>query len=151
MRKVTKIILAIILAVATCFCMACTPNPFEGKYTIVINANGNDSVYAIDSEAQGVYTLADALLYLRDNEGVVYEYSDSTYGVYISRLGDICPVGYSQWVSVYTSVESDKDVSEHAESIQYEGHTLYSSGFGVSSMSLEEGCIIYFTLGIYNG
>ena len=151
MRKFTKIILAIVLAVATCFCVACTPDPFEGKYTIVINANGVDSVYAIDSEVQGVFTLPDALLYIRDNEGVVYEYTDSQYGVYINKLGDICPEGYSQWVNVYTSVESDKDVGEYAASIQYEGRTLYSSGFGVSSMHLEEGCIIYFTLGVYNG
>ena len=150
MSKFTKIILAIMLAISTCFCVACTPDPFEGKYTIVINANDNNSVYAIDSEVQGVYTLADALLYLRDNESVVYECSDSSYGVYISKLGDICPEGYSQWVSVYTSIESDKDVSEYATTIQYEGRTLYSSGFGVSSMSLEEGCIIYFTLGVYN-
>ena len=149
MKKITTILLTIVCVLSMVFSVSCS-NTFEGKYTLVINIGEENTEYAIDTEVMGVDTLADALEYLRDNYDVTYEYVDSIYGINITKLGDIEPQGYTQWVKIYTSVESDRDVSEYSDSMEYRGVTLYTSGYGVSSMTLVEGCVVYFTLGETN-
>ena len=51
-----------------------------------------------------------------------------------------------EFIYLYTSVAKDFDVSEYASTVEYQGKTLTSSGVGVSSMSVEDGAIIYITI-----
>ena len=74
--------------------------------------------------------------------------SESQYGAFITAFGSLT-AGGSSYISLYTSVESDFNVSEWAKEISYKNVKLVSSGVGASGMKLEDGAIYLITLGSY--
>ena len=79
------------------------------------------------------------------NERFYVEMVDSTYGAYVSVIGNIREsLADKMYVIVYTSVAADS--YEGAPTVQYEGVTLYRAGVGLSGMTVEEGTIILFRL-----
>ena len=86
----------------------------------------------------------------------------SSYGAFVNTLGKIeyddnYNADYKKYlnpnsekhefITIYTSVEKDFDVSgTMGDPITYKEKTLKPSGLGISSMSLEDGAIVYFTI-----
>ena len=100
----------------------------------------------IDMES---FTVFDVLKYLNQNDRLDLEYTESATGAFLTKVGNL-KNGNGYYIYIYTSVESDKDVSAYGEEIEHGGRKLWSSGLGISSMSVEDKCVILFQL-IYFG
>ncbi|MGN0772149.1 MAG: hypothetical protein ACI4MI_06160 [Christensenellales bacterium] len=154
MKKFNKVAVIVCLALALVLCaVACQPEmPSAGQVTVVVAPlEGQATEYTVDlsviAEDGGVIAILD---YLKDNEGLDYVSEDSGYGAYITKLG-VLEQNYAtgEYIYIYTSVANDADVSQYATTVEYKGQTLTSSGVGVSSMTVEDGAIIYFTIIVY--
>lgn len=155
MKNFSKVAVVVCLALALVLCaVACQPDmPSKGDVTIVIAPlEGEATEYTVDlsdiAEGGGVVAILD---YLKDNEGLEYITEDSGYGAYLTKVGVLVEkpeVG--EFIYLYTSVAKDFDVSEYASTVEYQGKTLTNSGVGVSSMSVEDGAIIYITIIKFN-
>ena len=143
---------ALILFFAVFVCAAfnftsCVGGGGSGVVRIVIenapiNSDGEilTTEYEVDSETVEGESLVDLFEYLSKTENVAFEMD----GTMIGRVGNLTN-DYTEgvWIYIYTSVESDKDVSQYAENKEYKGQTLTSSGVGVLDMHYEDGAVIY--------
>ena len=152
-RLARLLALTIALAITLLSLTACggtDSNCTEGTLTLVIF----DEVaveYEVDLSLVGEGTgLMPVLSYLSENEGLTYTATDGGYGAYLTALGTLCEnAAEDKYLYVYTSVESDFDVSAYAMTVEYDGVTLTSSGVGISEMSLTDGAVIYVTYIVY--
>ncbi len=119
----------------------------SGNFTVLVeNTDGSYEVYKTDldrleNKSEGAKGL---LEHLNTSDKKLYlEMVDSTYGAYVSAIGNIRE-GDGSYVIVYTSVASDS--YEGAPTVEYEGSTLYQAGVGLSGMTVEAGGIILFRL-----
>ena len=119
----------------------------SGNFTVLVeNADGSYEVYTTDlnrleNKSEGAKGLLEHLN--TQNERLYLEMVDSTYGAYVSAIGNIRE-GDGYYVIVYTSVASDS--YEGAPTVEYEDTTLYQAGVGLSGMKVEAGGIIMFRL-----
>ena len=67
---------------------------------------------------------------------------------FLTSVGDLAPEP-PVYIHLYTSVKSDFDTSEYAETITYNDTELCSSGVGANIMSIVPGSIIYIGTRIY--
>lgn len=150
-NKILSLVLICALVIGLCSC-----NAFFGKVEdkgdvaiVIENADGSYDVFKADLEnvenkeegAKGVVEYLGS----RKNDKLSYEMTDSTYGAYISKIGNISEDPSSGlYVIVYTSNVSDS--YEGSPTVDYNGTTLYQAGVGLSGMSVEEGTIILFRL-----
>lgn len=136
------------------------PDSFDGYVTVVLDDPATEAAdvyfqvtYADIAEG---WTAFDLLKELADENKIFYEGSDSTYGFYFTSIGYIDGENRVEiakddttaktFVSFYTSVEKDLG---GMTPIQYGDKTLESSAVGASSMSLEDGAVIFITEGTY--
>ncbi|MGN0789824.1 MAG: hypothetical protein ACI4MY_07775 [Christensenellales bacterium] len=157
MKNFSKVAIVLIIALALVMCaVACQPTPeppTAGQATIVIAPlEGEATEYTVDlsdiAEGGGVMAILD---YLQDNDGLDYASEDGGYGAYLTKVGDLQQnYATGEYIYIYTSVAKDADVSQYASTVEYKGQTLTSSGVGVSSMTVEDGAIIYITIIKYN-
>jgi hypothetical protein len=145
--------LALIAALALCFVGCYTPADTEGTVTVVIGEEGNFDEYEISlSEVEITDGVLSLLIYLEENEGVELDYANSTYGAFLNSVGGLTPNSLGgEYIGVYTSVESDFDVSVFAGSYEYKSITLSTAGVGVSSMKVEAGATYLFKIDTYVG
>ena len=141
--------LVIALAITLISLTACGGTDNSGKTGSIRFVIFDESAveYTVDlsllGEGDGVIP---ALDYLKENRGVDYTVTDGGYGAYLTSLGTLREsAAEGKYLYVYTSVESDFDVSAYAMTVEYDGVTLTSSGVGISEMSLTDGAIIYIT------
>ncbi len=81
-----------------------------------------------------------SLIGLLDNKDIPYTATDG----FLYSVKDFAPdPSKGEYIYIYTSVESDFDVSDNATRVEYDSVSLTSSGFGADKMSIENGCIIY--------
>ena len=121
----------------------------EGNVTVAVeNTDGTYDVFKInldkvENKNEGAKGIIEHLN--QENDKFYVEMVDSTYGAYVSAIGNI-KESYEDkmYVIVYTSVA--KDTYEGAPTVQYDGVTLYQAGVGLSGMTVEEGTIILFRL-----
>lgn len=122
----------------------------SGSVTVVVdNGDGDYQVYLcsldlIENKDEGAKGI---LEHLRDREKdpLTLAMTESTYGAYVSGIGAIKESPRDgEYVMVYSSVAADS--YEGAPTVEYEGITLYQSGVGLSSMSVDEGTFILFRL-----
>lgn len=121
----------------------------EGDVTVVVEAaDGSYEVYktyleSVENKSEGAKGVIEHLNQGKDKLHLVMV--DSTYGAYVSEIGSIKQnEANSEYVIIYTSVASDS--YEGAPSIDYDGTTLYSSGVGLSGMTVEPGTVILFRI-----
>ena len=151
MKNFSKVAVVVCLALALVLCaVACQPDtPSKGEVTIVIAPlEGEATEYTVDlsdiAEDGGVVAILD---YLQANKGLKYTSEDRGYGAYLTKVGVLEEKPEEgEFIYLYTSVAKDFDVSEYASTVEYQGKTLTDSGVGVSSMSVEDGAIIYITI-----
>ena len=152
LKNARLLALAVAIAIALLSLSACggTQNDTEGTIRLVI-FDESAVEYTIDlSELGEGDGLIPALDYLAENKGVSYTATDGGFGAYLTALGSLKEsAAEGKYLYVYTSVESDFDVSAYAMTVEYDGLTLTSSGVGISEMSLTDGAVIYVTYIVY--
>ena len=121
----------------------------EGNVTVVVeNTDGTYDVFKtnldkVENKNEGAKGVIEHLN--SGEDGLYLEMVDSTYGAYVSAIGNIREsLADKMYVIVYTSVAADS--YEGAPTVQYGGVTLYQAGVGLSGMNVEEGTIILFRL-----
>lgn len=103
----------------------------------------------LPATSKGVIAVLDLL---QSQEKLTYEAQDSAYGKFLTRVGELRQdEAAGTYLSLYTTVEKDKDVSAYATTLTYKDVTLTSSGVGAESMTMEKDCIVVITLFSYNG
>ena len=107
-----------------------------------------DTAYTIDLSKVEITQGADSLLdYLKDAEDLEIEYTESDYGRYYTRIGSLSPdSAIGEYISVYTSVDSDKGDWEGVLGRAFGDDTLIQAAVGTSSMTIKDGCVIGFAI-----
>ena len=160
--KRTNRLLALILLMAL-FALILTSCGTEnvaahGTATVVIEErDGSFTTYGVDlslleNRSEGALSL---LEYLASIEGSTLYYNaqwGGGYGAFLTSIGKLTPEG-KEFISVYTSEEGDfatpTEWAPVVPSVVYEGRTLCSSGFGISSMTVKDGTVILFRIDTY--
>ena len=124
----------------------------SGSCTLYVEANGIIKSYEVDlSKVSGDDGLFAILEYLKSEGELDYTYSDSTYGAYLLSVGDAVPATDSEYISIYTTYESDFDTSAYFKSLEYNEKSFGTSGLGASSMSVPDGSSFYILVESYGG
>ena len=145
-KTLITLLLALTLIFSLCACGANNAAPENGgteEYVTLVIAGEETVKYTVNldnlSEGDGIIPLFE---YLRDTEGVAFEMN----GTMVEMLGELTnDAAANSWIYIYTSVAADADISAYAKTVEYEGKTLTSSGFGANQMHLEGGAVIYVT------
>lgn len=121
----------------------------QGDVTVVVeNTDGTYDVFkcyleSVENKKEGAKGVLEHLNQRKDK--LYLEMTNSTYGAYVSAVGNIKEDSASKmYVMVYTSVSADS--YEGAPTVNYDGKALYQAGVGLSGMTVEEGTVILFRL-----
>ena len=131
------------------------PASFDGLVTLVLDdpaTEDADVYFQLPYENFGADSSAlDVLQALADEGKIFFEGEESAYGFFLDAVGYIDGEeritlvhngeNYDPFISVYTSVEKDFG----GMPMLYGGVTLETSAVGISSMSLEDGAVIFLT------
>ena len=142
--KIYKIVALITVIVMMLALSACNnDSDSAGEMTLVI-AGDSITKYEVDlDDVEITEGLVSVLKHLNKEEGLEYEIS----GTYLNKVGEVennaANAAEGKYLYIYTSVAEDIDVSQFAETVEYEGKTLTSSGVGATEMHIDDGCVIY--------
>lgn len=156
MKKITSIVLALLVICALFSISACSDAQDNSGATTTTTTQAvkvETMTLVVGTETPVCYTveldkvetdkgLMPVLEYLKTEEGLDYASDDTGYGAFLTKVGAL-EQSDSTYIYLYTSVEKDKDVSQYATTVEFEGKTLCSSGVGASEMTIEDGCTIY--------
>jgi hypothetical protein len=161
MKRTNRLIaLTLLIALFALIFTSCdTGNVAErGTATVVIEErDGSFTTYGVDlslieNRSEGALSL---LEYLASIEGSTLYYNaqwGGGYGAFLTSIGSLTPEG-NEFVSVYTSEECDfatpTEWAPVVPSVVFEGKTIYSSGLGISSMTVKDGTVILFRIDTY--
>ena len=152
MKKILSLILVLVMMVGLVSCGAEVAE--EGDVSIVIeNRDGTYDVYKayledVTNKEEGVYGVISFLMEREENP-LAADIVDSTYGAFVNSIGSLIPdAEKKEYVCLYTSLEKDFGTFDGVQTLEYEGKTLKTSGFGLTSMSIEKGTVILFRIEI---
>ena len=123
----------------------------DGDVTVVVEeSSGTYSVFEVslenvENKGEGGKGILEYLSQRKN--GLYVKMEDGGYGAFVTEIGTLKNNTDGKYILVYTSVQGDS--YEGAPAFEYEGKTLYQSGVGLSSMSIEEGTVILFKLEAY--
>ena len=129
----------------------------SGTMTIVLDdKNGTiETVEADLSEFKTTDSAMDVIEALAADKEMCYKGSEGAYGMMLSDVGVYKDGAETYLVSqndaegkyiyLYTNVEKDKNDYEGMTTVEYEGQTLAESMNSISSMTIEDGAIVYIT------
>lgn len=129
----------------------------SGTMTIVLDdKNGTiETVEADLSEFKTTDSAMDVIEALAADKKMCYKGSEGAYGMMLSDVGVYKDGAETYLVSqndaegkyiyLYTNVEKDKNDYEGMTTVEYEGQTLAESMNSISSMTIEDGAIVYIT------
>lgn len=152
-----KRILSAVLLICMVLCVlaSCGQVGEAGDVTVVIeNRDGEYKVYKtylenVENKKNGAVGVIENLM-AREENPLSADIVSSTYGAYVNSIGDIVPdASKNEYVSVYTSCETDFSTYEGVNTIYYEDVTLKTSGVGLSFMKVEAGTVILFRIETY--
>lgn len=148
MKKFSYII-ATLLLLALCITglISCSDGEsMTGNVSVVVS----DTEYSVDlslvKRDGSTYNVDDVLLYLKENKNLHLKYTIETFGMYITEIGTLKVEANNEFIAVYTSIESNKDVSDLAKTITHNDTTLYNAGLGVGGLDLADGAVYLFRL-----
>ena len=153
-KRITSLALALLVICSVFSLAACSDNQGEQATTTTTAPTKVETMtLVIGTETPVTYSveldkveitdgLMSVLEYLKTNEGLEYASDDTGYGAFLTKIGALEQKDNS-YIYLYTSVDGDKDVSQYATTIEFDGKTLTSSGVGASDMTIEDGCTIY--------
>lgn len=145
-RKISLIAMILLLAICLTSCSLIFGGVADkGNVTVVVETAEGYEVYQaylekVENKNDGALGV---LTHLSEGKDKLRLEKDHTG--FITAIGSIeQDPAAGAYVMVYTSVASDG--YEGAPTVEYEGMTLYQSGVGVTSMTVEEGTVILFRL-----
>ena len=122
----------------------------EYNYGCTVNYEEFDvPLKKLDNYKEG---LVGVLEYLKKEESLKYELTESQYGKYITSIADLKEdPKKGRYIIVYTSVEEDFSTAEGAKKIPYYRYSanLVSSGVGISSMNIKKDSVVLLRLETY--
>lgn len=138
LKRISALAMAICLML--CALTSCLGGIGGGKATVVV-AGENTVEYTVKlDKVEGDKGLISVLDYLKEKENLDYGMT----GTMLDYVGDVKnDYEKGEYVYIYTSVEKDKDVSQYATTVEYDGKTLTSAGVGALDMTVEDGAVIY--------
>ncbi len=135
--------------------IACKRTQNVSGYCTVVIATEPETVYKVDLDKVGEIKngLMTVLDYLKDNEGLTYEMTESiSYGAYLTKILSLeAGAGGNPYISLYTSVEKDFDTSGFGVEKDYKGTKIFTAGLGASSMTVQADAVYYIALESYSG
>jgi hypothetical protein len=155
-RKIITLTLTLALLLCTlCSCFGLVAE--RGDVTVVIaNRDGTYTEYKayledIENKSEGAVGVIEHLA-SREKNPLTVDMANSTYGKYVNAIGSLTPdTASGEFISIYTSVESDFGTFLGVKEIEYGGKLLKSSGVGLTDMNVPEGAIILFCIEVYTG
>ncbi len=118
--------------------------------TLIIAEGDQLTTYTADIQELAESTGIALLNYLVTTQELHLVTEDSGWGAYLTEIGTlVADDNAGTWISIYTSIEDEKDTSAYSTTLVVDGVTVYSSGLGITSMSVTDGCTIYIELGSY--
>ena len=178
MKKLKTVVLTLLVIVAALSaelfsaCGGGEGAALSGSMKIVIAPLEGDAA-EIETDLKGFTdknTVMDVIEKLVAEQKMCYMGSNGVYGVMLTALGVPVESTYegeislvdnyilyprgSEFITVLTSVEKDQlEVQPGSQfpplEVEYDGVTVISSMLGVSSMSVCDGAVIYFTIDVY--
>jgi len=170
MKKLTAILLTVLLCLSLGACKYVSTGNSGTTYKVtwateVTSENVGDNAdayfyvyvgktdltaYAVEISAVEVTEGAFSVLkYLKETEGLTFEYAESTYGAYITAVGD-CKAEGNAYVAIYTTYDDDKNVpGPYTAEMTVDKKTFVTSGIGASSMHVVGGESILLTIETY--
>ena len=144
--KVSKILsLLLITAIMALSLTACFGGVDKDGFCTVVLADGDKTEeYSVDltkvTGDNGLYSVLEAM----QAEGMPLVFD--SYGM-LASVGSLNPDSSAhEYIRIYTSVESDFDVSDWFAETEYKGVRLGTSGFGASDMQVVDGGIYYLAI-----
>ena len=151
MKKITSIILALLVICSLFSMSACSDNNDTTTTTVkpatmtLVVGTKSPTIYIV--ELDGLETdkgIMPILEHLKQTKGLRYASNYGTYGSYLTKVGDLEQNDeLKSYIYLFTSVEKDRDVTEYSRTVKFEGKQLFSAGVGASELTIEDGCIIY--------
>ena len=152
--KTKKKILAFVIFAVTALSVLVSCG--KGGSTPPANA-GDTFTVVVAGEVIAEYTVAldkisgdngfiSVLDYLEEIDVLDYELD----GTMLTKVGELeNDAASGEWIYLYTTVESDIDVSQYAMTVEYGGKSITSAGIGAQDMTIEKDAIIYVGLIVY--
>lgn len=157
MKRISAILIVLLLVLCLSLVAGCdadvgndttTGDTVISTATLVLDDGTEQVQYTVDLSLLSDSYVITMLDYLVDNSDLHLVYTNDSWGAYITEVGTLV-AGSGTCVSLYTSIDSQWDTSAYAETLTVLDTTVVSSGYGASSMTLCDGCIIYINLGSY--
>ena len=82
------------------------------------------------------------IAYLSETGALSYEMN----GTMLSKIGELTDGDGGKYIYVFTTISSETDVSRYAKTVEYNGMTITSAGYGISSLTVAPDAVIYITL-----
>ena len=140
---VTVILAVVFVAVTAAALTACEKDDVFGKKDTMTLVVGTEEPAEYEIELDGMKrncSLTDVL----DAAKAQYELD------YVEKKGMLCEVGdlkpdsaKGEYIYLFTTVESDFDVSENVKTMTYKDTSLTSSGVGAGEMTILANCTVY--------
>lgn len=120
-------------------------NQSSGKVVKIVVGGKKETVYSVDySEIEITEGALSIFKHLDEKGKLTYKANDTGFGAFLTEVGDLKQNEASAtYIYLYTSVKADQDVSAYATEKVWSGKTLVSSGVGLTSMTIENGAVIY--------
>lgn len=139
-RKITSVFTFFLMVILSAMCLlACGKDKEEVAQNVqatVVESTDTLLVIKVD-KAEETTTLWDIMQWLREEEAVVFESENSTYGEFITSIN-----GRENGDKYWLSYTSDTEFSNEAwGTFEYQGERLGSCTLGASSMPVKEGCL----------
>ena len=170
MKKIVSAACTACFAAALCLFAGCAPavddTALSGRMEFVLDDKAG-TIVSIEADLSG-FTTADRAIDVLDSlvEGrkICYSGSNGLYGVMLTGVGVVETdadgaqieryilredATAGRYLYLYTSVDEDKNDSEGMTTVDYEGQILAESLYGVGSMHVEAGAVIYITYYTY--
>lgn len=119
----------------------------EGDTFTVVVAGEVTAEYTVAlDKISGDNGFISVLDYLEEIDVLDYELD----GTMLTKVGELeNDAASGEWIYLYTTVESDIDVSQYAMTVEYGGKSITSTGVGAQDMTVEKDAIIYVGLIVY--
>ena len=108
------------------------------------------TAYAVDiTNVEVTEGALSVLYYLRDTEGLNFDYTLGDWGAFINSVGDLKPTG-NEYISLYTTYDEDKNLpGPYTNELTIDGRKFVTSGWGASSMHVVGGQSMLLTIETY--
>ncbi|MBQ7924061.1 MAG: hypothetical protein IJ329_02005 [Clostridia bacterium] len=146
-RKITVLFSLLLTLVCSALCLFACGKADGNVQASVVESSETLLVIRVD-ETDGEATLYNAMQYLQEQGEITFESQSSTYGEMMKSINGKANGENDNpcWMS-YTS-DTDETLANTAWGYAYNGETLGSCNFGMSSMPVKAGCLYVW---VYQG